>query len=376
MGSNDRTVASAPIPGGSHILQSTGEPGDLSLCQSFLDETGEQPLDSLADSLAEVIAGGKNFGVCKLTNAFPPGLSLLKEQHTPTAIHLIFADEEDTERFHLTLLRHVWPATITEPESLSILIGRHSPELIACLETSIQWRNYLFGFILRMPDGPNAFEMIRTHVAAHSFSHEDKILLGQTIRYLHDSLLMSLPHEWVPAAEISRQLQERLDGFVVRAPELTEYEPWIRECYDRLTGEMFVQRIHGNLSCENIWFNEDHWIIGNWEGDVRLPQQERHLSGSPLYDLAVLYRSIFCACHDSPAWCEKAMESIFEGYGEPILTLPFSLFVLDTICEEIAGLRTPPEGNLSDPLEFLAWFQADLLANLDRMEPSAFQREV
>lgn len=367
MGSHLRTVSSAPIPGGAHVLQSTEEHGDLSLHQSFLDETGTQPLASLADSLGEVIAGGEEFGVGKLTNALPPGLSLLKEQHTPTAIHLILGDEEGTQRYDLTLLRRVWLATVTELEPLSILIGRHSPGLIAYLETSLQWRDYVLGFILRMPVGPNAFEMTRTHVAAQFFSHEDKILLGQTVRYLHDSLLMSLPHEWVPAAQISRQLQERLDGFVARAPELAEYEPWIRECYDRLTGEMFVQRIHGNLSFEYIWLNEDHWIIGNWEGDV---------PGSPLHDLAVLYRNIFCACHDSPAWGEKAIESISRGYGEPVSTLPFSLFVLDTICEEIAGLRTPPEGNLSDPLEFLAWFQGDLLGNLDRMEPSAFQREV
>jgi maltokinase len=352
------TVASAPLPGGSHVLRSTDEPGDPSFHQYFPD--------SLAEACAEVLAGGRKLGVGKLTHPLPAGLHLRAEQHTPHATTLLLADDGDTDCYALTLPRRVWPGSATGEEPLSTLIGRYAPELVGRLQTRIQRRDYTLGSVHRLPCVPNAYEMTRDHAEAQYFSHAHKILLGQTVRYLHDSLLMAFPYEWVPADEIRRELEERLDAHLTRAPGLAQHEDWIRDCYRRLTGEMLVQRIHGTIHYERIWLNDDHWVIGGWE--------ERHRPDSPLRDLAAIFRGIFWGCSDNPTWCEKAIDSVFEGYGEPLLTLPFSLFVLDTVCGEIAGLTPPPEGSQSDPLEFLVWFRGTLMANLDRMEQSAFQR--
>lgn len=367
-------ITSTPLPGGVHVLRATDEPGDLSFRQLFLDEAGEQPLDSLADACAEILAGGRTMGAGKLTHPLPEGLSLRAEEHAPHAITLILADAADTECYAVTLLRHVRPGSSNEQESLSTLIGRHSPELVGTLETKIQWRDYILGIVHRLPCVPNAYEMTRSHVQAQYFSHEHKVLLGQTIRYIHDSLLMAFPYEWVPATEISRQLEERLDTYLAHAPELAGYEKWIRDCYRRLDGEMLVQRIHGTINCEHVWLNDDHWVIGGWDGEVHLPLEERNCYGSPLQDLAALFRGIFWACEENPSWCEKALASIFEGYGEPLPTLPFGLFVLDRVCAEIAGLDTPPGDSGSDPMQFLAWYQGAFMSNLHRMEQSAFQR--
>ena len=115
-------------------------------------------------------------------------------------------------------------------------------------------------------------------------------------------------------------------------------------------------------------------LSGGWEGDVHLSQEERAHPGSPLEDLATLFRGIFWSCNDNPSWCEKAIDSIFQGYGEPLISLPFSLFVLDKVCAEIAGLASPPEGSGSDPVEFLVWFRGAFMANLHQMEQSAFHR--
>ncbi|RSZ62405.1 hypothetical protein EAH68_09715 [Corynebacterium hylobatis] len=367
-------MASVPIPGGVHVLQASDEPESASFRQLFLDDTGERPLDSLADVCSGIMAGGKTMGAGTLTSPLPGGLELRAEEHRPHAITLILADAVDTECYAVTLFRRVWPVSTAEQESLSTLIGRHSPELVSTLGTKIQWYDCILGTIHRLPCVPNAYEMTRTHVEAQYFSHTHKVLLGQTIRYIHDSLLMAFPYEWIPATEICRELEDRLDTYLSRAPELRQHETWIRDCYHHLNGEMLIQRIHGHLNYERLWLDDDHWVIGGWDGDLHLPHEERARHGSPLQDLAAVFRGLFWACGDNHAWCEKAVVSIFEGYGEPLPSLPFSLFVLDKVCAEIAGLDTPPEGSGSDPMEFLVWFRGDFMANLHRMEQSAFHR--
>lgn len=365
---------SVPIPGGAHVLKASDEPEGPSFHQLFLDDTGERPLVSLADACSGILAGGQTMGAGTLTSPLPGGLELRAEEHSPHAITLTLSDAADTECYALTLLRHVWPGNPAEQEPLSTLIGRHSPELVGTLETKIQWHDCILGTIHRLPCVPNAYEMTRTHVEAQYFSHVHKVLLGQTIRYIHDSLLMAFPYEWTPATDIRRELEERLDTYLSRAPELRPHETWIRDCYHRLNGEMLIQRIHGHLNCERIWLADDHWVIGGWDDDLHLPHEERTRHGSPLQDLATLFRGIFWACNDNPTWCEKAINSIFEGYGEPLPSLPFSLFVLDRVCAEIAGLQTPPEGSGSDPMEFLVWYRGAILSRLPRMEQSAFHR--
>lgn len=364
------TVASVPLPGGTHVLKASGEAGDLSLHQFLLDDTGAHPLPNPA----AVLRGGDTLGTGTLTTPLPEGLELRSTQRTPHATTFILADEEDTECYALSLPHRVWPRSGAEQESPATLIGRHAPELIGTLETRIQRRDYILGTVHRLPCVPNAYDMTRGHVDAQYFSHKHKVLLGQTIRYLHDSLLLAFPYEWVPATGIRRELEERLDNYLHRAPELAPYEDWIRDCHRRLDGELLIQRIHGSLDFRHVWLDDDHWIIGGWDSSLHLPREERHPHGSPLQDLAVLYRNIFWASTSNPSWGEKAITSIFEGYGEPLITLPFNLFVLDHVCAEIAGLATPPESSGSDAMEFLAWYQDALTANLHRMEQSSFHR--
>lgn len=372
--SDPSALRSFPLPGGKHVLQASADPGDGSFRQLFLDDTGTHPLDSITDACQEILRGGQVLGAGRLTHPLPAGLILRAEEHTSHAITLTLSDEANTECYAVTLLRRVWPDSPTEQESLSTLIGRYSPELVSTLEMTIQWRDYILGTIHRLPCVPNAYEMTRSHIRAQYFSHEHKVLLGQTIRYIHDSLLMAFPYEWVLATEIRQELEENLDTYLSHAPELRPHEHWIRDCYRRLHGEMLTQRIHGHLNWEHVWLDDDHWVIGGWEGDVHLSQEERAHPGSPLEDLATLFRGIFWSCNDNPSWCEKAIDSIFQGYGEPLISLPFSLFVLDKVCAEIAGLATPPEGSGSDPVEFLVWFRGAFMANLHQMEQSAFHR--
>ncbi|WP_156228679.1 hypothetical protein [Corynebacterium comes] len=363
-------VISTPVPGGVHVLMTTGTPDDDSLYQYFLDDAGHHPLDDLAGKFGAALTRGETLGAGLFRGGIPPDLTCRATTHTDHHIDMVLVDGDGAEKFMLTSYRRAWPTDTSELEMLSDLIGPHAPELVGRIEVEVHGHRYTLGTIRRIPTGITGHDMSASRIRAQYFSHEDSLAVGRTIRYVHDSLLMAFPYRWVPAQAIGRRLEERLAGFVSREPALAEHAPWIRDSYRSLTGEMLIQRIHGNLTAKHIWLEDGRCVVGGWEGDVRLPRRERIPMGSPFHDLATLQSTTFSACGYDVPWLKKVMTSFFEGYGEPMLTLPMSLFILDTTCWDAAtpGHR---DGNLG---EFLAWFRENIVPVFDQMEPSVFHR--
>lgn len=367
-------VASAPVPGGSHVLMTSGRPGDESLHQFFFDDTGMRPLDGLAEKFGAALAQGRTLGAGTLLGTVLTGLSCRAGIETADHIEMSLVDEDGTERYRFSSYRRVWPTNASDLEMLSNLIGPHAPELVGRIEVEVHGRHYILGTCRRTPSGPTVHDLTAARIAAQYFSHEDSVEVGQTIRYVHDALLLAFPHRWVPAELIGRHLEERLDGFLPRIPGLAAHAPWIRESYRSLTGEMLVQRIHGNLTATCIWHQKNRCIVGGWQGDVRLRHREHTSMRSPLHDLATLQSSIFSACNYELSWFTKTMSSFFEGYGEPTPTHAICLFILDTACQETLDLPGAPDHGGRNLGDFLTWFRETFVPHFAEMPLSTFHR--
>lgn len=371
------TVVESEVSGAVHTLMTSGQPGDDSLHQFVLHPEGhELQLNELATEFCRNIHRGVPFGLGTFHGRLPKEVVSTRVVNEPYKINLFCADEEGVDKFVFTLYRHVWPGIPNEVQLLSTLTAAHSPGLIGHLQIELNGQVYVLGTARRVPTGINAFEYSKMGAAAHVFSHSQGLTLGGTLRFLHDSMLMAFPYEWVPAATLVEELEKRLDRFLQRAPALAEFEPWVREWYRSLRGKVLCQRLHGNMSFHRIWLEDNQsWFIGGWEGDLRQPPEERIIYGSPLYDLATLQRSLFWACEGNKPWCIKTMASIFEGYGDPMMSRLFSAYVLDRACEELADHSEAPEGQPELPLTFFSWFREMALPTRDTMQPSQFHRE-
>lgn len=370
------TVVASEIPGAVHTLMRSREPGDTSLHQFVLHPEGrELRIDELATDFCRHVHDGVPFGLGEFHGALPGKVVSTRFVQEPHKTNLFCADEAGVDKFVFTFYRRVWPGIPNEVQLLSTLTASHSPGLIGHLRIEIDGLVYVLGTARRLPTGINAFEYAKMGVAAQVFSHSQGNILGQTMRYLHDSLMMAFPYRWVPADEETQRLENRLDGFLESAPSLAEHAPWIREWYRSLDGEVFCQRLHGNLSFQRIWLEDDEsWFIGGWEGDLRLPLEQRAVSGSPLADLAMLQRSLFWACRGNESWCVKTMTSVLEGYGDPMMTPLLSAYVLDRTCEELVEHSLSPEGQPEVLLHFLSWFREVIVPTRDTMQTSQFRR--
>ncbi|MDO5668745.1 MAG: hypothetical protein Q4G50_01950 [Corynebacterium sp.] len=375
-----RQVSIHRFPEGNHVVMELEDEDDESLYQFLVDDNGGY-IDATSfdeSKLLTVLHNGKTVGGGVFVGHAPGELFYVDHSRDTYRIDLYVTDDSeraDVAKYVVSLYRHIWPGLPVEVEALRTLTGPYSPDLLGHFEYRHKNRTYVLGTLRRLPQGVNAFEQTKQEVAAQVISHSQCSNLGQTLRYIHDSFLMAFPYEWVPAETVALRLIDRLDIFVAAAPELAPYESWIREWYEHLSGSMLVQRLHGNINLREMWIEEDSsWFIGGWEGDVRLPIEQRTLSGSPLEDLATLQRSMFWACGGNKAWCIQAMGAIFDGYGEPMMSVPFSAFVLDRACEELVREKDGEDGKPELPLAFLEWFRENALETRPQMAPSEFMR--
>lgn len=360
-------IASAAAPGGTHLL--TEENGALR--QQVHDPAGTCRLSEFVRHLPGT-QDGDTVGLATVSGSVPAGLVFWRKMTDSSVFRVEFTGSDGI--YVVTIHRRVWPGIPTGVEMLTSLKSAHTPELVAVLETAVHGESHVLGTIVKIPLGINTFDYARQGVRAQVFSHDEGVLLGQTLRYLHDTLLMAHPYAWIPTVEVRIYLEQRLDTFVEASPVIAAHAPWIRKIYRSLDGEMLIQRIHGGLSLHEMWIHEGDWVIGRWDGELSRPPTERGRIGSPLSDLAALQRSLSWACDGDHEWCFHTMSSIFEGYGEPMKTLPFCSFVLDKACQEIAnhvlgGREAPPL-----VVDFLGRFRENLLPDVRLYPASEFLR--
>lgn len=357
-------IASADIPGGRHVAGFSQDPDDHALYQFLLGD-GSEPIsaDVVATGfdIAREVSSGDLVGIGTFLGSLPESLCFVRSTRDDYRIDIYLTDDEewpDIEKYALTFYRRVWPGIPHEVELLSTLIGSYSPDLIGRIEFTHEGRSYVLGTLRRLPIGINAWHRARHDAQAQMYSHSEGVQLGKTLRLIHDSMLMAFGYEWVPTASVARRLSKRLDYFTEGTPSLTPFIPLIRKWYQLPDGEVLVQRVHGNICLEQLWLEEDSWLIGGWEGDIRLPMPERIVPGCSLEDLASLVRSLYWASGGNTAWCTETMRAVTEGYGHPLLSPLLFAYVLDKICEEIYIETHRPDGQPDVPLRFLEYFRA------------------
>ncbi|MCF7550337.1 aminoglycoside phosphotransferase [Pseudonocardia sp. WMMC193] len=115
--------------------------------------------------------------------------------------------------------------------------------------------------------------------------------LGETVAVAHRELAQALGTGVRPADELRAQLETRLDAVVSQVPELAPHEKGIRAVYARLTGDIAVQRVHGDLHLGQTLRTPKGWLLIDFEGEPATPLPERRRMDSPLRDVAGMLRS-------------------------------------------------------------------------------------
>jgi maltokinase len=162
--------------------------------------------------------------------------------------------------------------------------------------------------------------------------------LGQAVAEVHadlaDAFGVSAPHDLRARAA---SMHARLDAAVAVVPELAEIEPGLRALYDAFaaaSGEVSVQRIHGDLHLGQALRTAQRWIVIDFEGEPMANLAERRLPDSPLRDIAGMLRSFEYAGHHrvveggypehmagqlayrAGEWTERNREAFLDGYTE------------------------------------------------------------
>jgi maltokinase len=121
--------------------------------------------------------------------------------------------------------------------------------------------------------------------------------LGVATAEVHAVMAQSLPSGTAGPEECrdtARQLHERLDAARAAVPELEPFADALRASYDavaELTGEVPVQRVHGDYHLGQVLRTLDGWVLLDFEGEPARPLAERTALMSPLRDVAGMLRS-------------------------------------------------------------------------------------
>ncbi|MEJ6014408.1 phosphotransferase [Corynebacterium sp. H127] len=156
---------------------------------------------------------------------------------------------------------------------------------------------------------------------SRSFAHEAGYV-GTALRGVHRDLAAAFGTQTVPAEQVVRQLEQRLDNLVAQASVLAPYRGAIRAAYKMAAqGSTEVQRIHGDAHLGQILCTPDRYLFIDFEGEPARPLAERRGNFSPLQDLAGLIRSFGYAAHftnglaDPEGWAAECSAAMLESYG-------------------------------------------------------------
>ncbi len=199
--------------------------------------------------------------------------------------------------------------------------------------------------------------------------------LGAVTATLHADLARALPSRIAPAdeaAEMAKLLRARLSAAVEAVPELRPYAPAIEAVYAGVdsTGEVPVQRIHGDFHLGQTLRTGDGWLVLDFEGEPARPLAERTALMSPLRDVAGMLRSFDYAARHLLAghpesdqlgyraveWADRNRSAFCEGYADAAGYDPreavglLRAFELDKAVYEVRYEVSPRPSWLSIPL--------------------------
>lgn len=171
----------------------------------------------------------------------------------------------------------------------------------------------------------------------------DARLLGEATANVHAALASAFGTTTVSASEVATSLTARLENLIHQAPELEEFRADAEAVYRALSGEVELQRIHGDLHLGQVLRTDDRYILIDFEGEPARPLAERKLPDSPLRDIAGILRSIDYAAHfdgEYLEWARQASESFLDGYdplgGSATNQALLNAYILDKALYEVA----------------------------------------
>ncbi|MFI7703349.1 aminoglycoside phosphotransferase [Nonomuraea sp. NPDC049480] len=160
--------------------------------------------------------------------------------------------------------------------------------------------------------------------------------LGIATAQVHRELAAAFPIEIVEPHEIKRMAEtfrRRLGRAVSEVPELREHARVIDDVYHQmelLTGEVPVQRVHGDYHLGQVMRTPTDWVVLDFEGEPGQPLAERRALSSPLRDVAGMLRSFdYAARHllagrpeagelepRAQEWADHNRAAFLDGYVE------------------------------------------------------------
>jgi len=151
--------------------------------------------------------------------------------------------------------------------------------------------------------------------------------LGEAVAVVHDMLATELGVGTVEPPLAA--WHARLDDALSAVPELAEFADAVRAAYAAVpSGQITVQRIHGDLHLGQVLRTPETWLLIDFEGEPGHPLAERRRSDSRLRDVAGMLRSYEYAAYQPLAtevddaqlyyrayeWAARNQLAFCEGY--------------------------------------------------------------
>ncbi|MGV9308699.1 maltokinase N-terminal cap-like domain-containing protein [Nonomuraea sp. NPDC004354] len=160
--------------------------------------------------------------------------------------------------------------------------------------------------------------------------------LGAATAEIHRRLAAAFPTDVVEPHEVKRMVEgfrRRLARAIAEVPELAEHADVVERAFhevEELTGEVRVQRVHGDYHLGQVMRTPVGWFVLDFEGEPGQPLEERRALASPLRDVAGMLRSFdYAAGHlltDHPEgetlrpkadeWATHNRTAFLEGYAD------------------------------------------------------------
>lgn len=159
--------------------------------------------------------------------------------------------------------------------------------------------------------------------------------LGTATAEIHRELAAAFEVDVVAPTEVKRMAEgfrRRLGRAIAEVPALREHTEVAESVFhevEALSGEVPVQRIHGDYHLGQVMRTPTGWVVLDFEGEPGQPLAERRALQSPLRDVAGMLRSFdyaarhLLADHDDAAllepkaraWAARNRAAFLDGYG-------------------------------------------------------------
>lgn len=177
---------------------------------------------------------------------------------------------------------------------------------------------------------------LHPHEVGGDFAGEAR-RLGKAVAEVHADMRAALPTGTFGPAdlqELAAGMQSRLDAAVPVVPGLGALAPAVGQTFAavaELEGPVQAQRIHGDLTLDNVLRTVVGWKLIDFEGESAAPLDQRTWLDSPLRDVASMLRSLDYAAQrlrqaDHPGdaqiayraveWSQRNAEAFLVGWTE------------------------------------------------------------